>query len=252
MQPEKKLTAENEKSSAEQEALRKAEGVRVDFSYRDKMAMHEAQEEPSAQQYVDDLQGKLGNAHATLEKLRQAVMEGQHQTTDLDKKVAFQKLLNDAEYSAHHAFAKPEEPGRVRSQQQSLENAETNFQKRHVAPTERMLKVLTGELSGEALSPQKMYEAFRASNDEIGRLQRGAEARTDLPPDELTKLQSEVSVALERLQAMAPEINKMASEKAFSPGEKEEKLKQYAAMYTEYGKTRTELQELLQRLRGKT
>lgn len=251
MQSEKELTTGD---NAKQEALLKAQGVRVDFSSRDKMAMREAREEPSAQQYIDDLQNKLGTLHNTLKKLRQAVIERQHQTIDIDEKIEFQKLMSEAENSVLHALARPEEPWRVHQQQQYLENAKKNFQKDHIAPTERMLKTLTGEPMEETPSSQETYETSqtgKASKDEIGRLKMVAESRANLPPDELSELQSEVSSALERLQIMAPEIDKMMSEKAFSPEEKDEKLKRYETMYEEYEKTKTELLELLQRLKGK-
>jgi archaellum component FlaC len=70
--------------------------------------------------------------------------------------------------------------------------------------------------------------------------------RTNLPADQLSGLQTEISSALDKLKDLQPEIKKIAQEKALKPEEKDEVLKNYGTMYEEYNKVATELQEVME------
>ncbi len=244
---EQKSTSESKK-----DYVLEVQGLKVDYAYRDEMAMRRLKEEPAMQTYLEDIQAKTGKVNASLEQLRQAVMKGRHQSSSVDDKLAMQELMEAADFQVHHRFAQPEDPSRVKLQQANLEDAVSSFQRQHVAPTERMVKTFNGELSGEALSPGKLYEAFKASSGEISSLQKAAEISANLPPEQLKQLQTEIADALKRLNEMEPEVKKVAEEKAFKPGEKNEKLKQYEIMFAAYEKQRTELQELIDRIKKKS
>lgn len=228
---------EREDANKIENARRQAEGIRVGFANRDEMALREMNEAPPVEDYFDDLQAKMASLHEATEGLRKSIMEGGHKSGDIEKKIAFQKQLNEAENKAYHAFSLPEEPWRVASTQQSFENAADNLARDHIEPTARMARVLNGE------------EVAGKNSDETGRLKRAEVVTHDLPAEEVGKLKAEIDASMERLQQLKPEVEKIAKDKMLPPGEKEDKLKQYAAMHENYQKMKKDLYDILNELR---
>lgn len=216
-------------------ASRQAERIRGDFGGSDKRALEEANKQPGMADYTKDLQAKLEGSQKLLQELRQSIMNGEHQTGDVNKKVQLEKLLDKGRYKVHHAFAKPEDPGRVASAQASLENAGKNFQQRFIKQAETMDSALKGEQSQNERYPGEMAKNYNVDN-----------IRENLPADKMSDLQTEVSSALDRLKDLQPEIEKIAQEKALKPEEKDEVLKNYATMYEQYNKVKDELKQVME------
>lgn len=233
MNPEE-LKKPEAKAESEQARLQ-ANRIDMDFSHLDAQAIKEANEQPAVKDYVNDLQSKLGEIHQTLEDLRSSITKGEHKTEDLDGKVTFEKKLDAARFKAHHAFAKPEEPSRVGYAQTSLENAGDNYQNRFIKPAEIMQLALDGEQSDQEKYPGEMAKQYNVGN-----------VRENISTEQLAELQSKISACLDRLNDQQKQIEEIASSKALSPGEKDETLKNYARMFEEYEKKKTELTEVLQ------
>ena len=231
-QVEKRGGVENNKES--EVARLQADRIKMDFGHSVKQALREADEAPAVADYVAGLQGKLGEATQLLQELRQSIMDGKHQTGDVNNKVQFEQLLDKVRYKVHHAFAKPEDPGRVRGQQIMLENAGENFQKRFVEPAKTMDAALKGEQSTSEMYPGEQATAYKVDS-----------VRKNLSADKLSELQTQVSSTLERLNNLQPEIEKIAQEKALKPEEKDGVLQNYGTMYEEYRKVADELRQVV-------
>lgn len=227
------------KKSKEGEARMAAEGLRMDYARRDEWAVEQEEKAPSPQDYIKDLTDKSAQLQEALVELKKAVMEGENKSSDLEKRVNFEKLRDKVDTMIHHALVRPEEPGRVKMAQSFLESATADFQRRHIATTEAISKVLAGEAqpgeleSGRPDIDKKWLEKVSA----------------DLPKEELAKLQNEVQAALERLQAALPRVEQMAAEKSLPADQKEEKLKQYEDMYKIFEEYSKDAQYILDNLR---
>lgn len=228
-----------EKSKKEGEARMAAEGLRMDYATRDKWAVEQEEKAPSPQDYIKDLTDKSAQLQEALVGLKKAVMEGDNKSSDLEKKVDFEKLLDKIKMMTLHALVRPEEPRRVRMAQSALETATADFQRDHIATTEAISKILAGEArpgeleSGRPDIDKKWLEKVIA----------------DLPKEELAKLQNEVQAALERLQAALPRVEQIAAEKSLPADQKEEKLKQYEDMYKIFEEYSKDAQYILDNLR---
>jgi len=233
-QAEKRTQETGELAREGEVAGQQADRIKRDFSYLDKQALSEANEEPTISEYAKGLQGQLDGAQKLLQDLRQSVMSGDHLSGDIDKKVKIEQMLDDVRYKVHHAFAKPTGPDSVAYQQKRLENAGNNFQQRFVKQAETMNSALNGEQSPNEKYPGEMAKKFDVDN-----------VRRVLSADKLSELKTQVSSTLDRLKELQPQIEKIAQEKALKPEEKDEYLKNYGTMYAEYDKVKTELEQVL-------
>lgn len=234
-QAEKMGRVEEETNKESEAALLQANRIHGDFDGLDKQALREASEQPAMADYTKDLQGKLEKSQQLLQELRQSIMNGEHQTGDINNKVQFEKLLDTVRNKVHHVFAQPENPSRVAGQQTQLENAAGNFQTRFVKKAETMDSALKGEQTSNEMYPGEMARKYNVDN-----------VRANLSADQLSDLQTEVSSALDRLKDLQPEIEKIAQEKALKPEEKDGVLKNYGTMYEEYNNIKNELKQVMQ------
>lgn len=230
-----------EAGAESEQAHLQANRIDMDFSNLDVRALNAANEQTGIKDYVTDLQTKLGETQQTIEKLRSAITAGEHNTEDLTKKVAFQELLNAAEFKANHPFARPRDTKTVRSEQADLENAAGDFQKRYVQPAKRINATLRGEQDPHKRDPGD----WRGGVADFAKEYKVDNVREKLPPDQLTRLQDKVASTLGRLRDLQPQIEEIAAQKALSPDEKDETLESYSRMHEEYEKVRGELAQVV-------
>lgn len=227
-----------EQSEEELHAELEARRIDGDFSYLDKQAERELSEQSSVQERFADLQGKYAKVQETLKNLREAIMSRSHLAEDVKEKVDFQKLRDECEYIAHHAFAAPTEPSYVRMAQSGLTNAERDFQARYEGRATMMIEALRGEIGeGDPVS-NKLAKEYHVDH-----------VREHLDPGKVAELADRIEQKVKRLQEMKASFVETSAQKALPPESAEEQLEQYARMYQLYQKEREELSQVLKNVR---
>jgi len=240
------MTKETKTEERERSAELKAAGIRDDYAYMDKRALGEAREAPSMESYLDELQQKTAEVRNTLEQLRSSIMGGDMTSGDIEKKVAFQKLLDNAENRVLHRFSQPENPANVESAQTALETMRSKWE--GGSGVEKM-DIFKKAIGGEEPS---IEERGKLPSRDLGRLKDVQEVRTVFSPEKVSQLQQELVDAVERLKAALPEITRVAAEKAFPADQKKEKLAKYQEMYNGFQELRQNLLNVLEDVKKKT